>query len=120
MKPDCSIKGKELYKVKSVSRDKGWWYDHRISLIDPKTFADYQTKYYKGGKHVKTIARSWVNSKLEDPRAVYWGYWYGKTEATGHETMAFIPKALTKVDHKYKKKDLWSTRTLKRMPRKIK
>ncbi|HIF51487.1 MAG TPA: outer membrane lipoprotein-sorting protein, partial [Thiotrichaceae bacterium] len=117
---DCSTDGKEVYKLKSTANTANWWYDHRISLIDAKTFADYRTEYFKGGKHIKTIDRSWVSANLDDPRASYWGYWYGKTNTTGHETMAFIPSTITKVNHKYKKKNLWSTTTLKKMPKKIK
>lgn len=117
---DCSTDGKEVYKLKSTANTANWWYDHRISLIDAKTFADYRTEYFKGGKHIKTIDRSWASANLDDPRASYWGYWYGKTNTTGHETMAFIPSTITKVNHKYKKKNLWSTTTLKKMPKKIK
>ena len=117
---DCSTDGKEVYKLKSTANTANWWYDHRVSLIDAKTFADYRTEYFKGGKHIKTIDRSWASANLDDPRASYWGYWYGKTNTTGHETMAFIPSTITKVNHKYKAKNLWSTRTLKKMPKKIK
>ena len=117
---DCSVDGKEVYKLKSTANTANWWYDHRVSLIDAKTFADYRTEYFKGGKHIKTIDRSWASANLDDPRASYWGYWYGKTNTTGHETMAFIPSTITKVNHKYKKKNLWSTTTLKKMPKKIK
>jgi hypothetical protein len=117
---DCSVDGKEVYKLKSTAGDANWWYDNRVSYIDTKSFADYRTEYFKGGKHVKTIDRSWVSAGLDDARASYWGYWYGTTLATGHETMAFIPSSVTKVNHKYKKKNLWSTRTLKKMPKKIK
>lgn len=116
---DCSVDGKAVYKLKSTSTDANWWYDYRISLIDIKTFADYRTEYFKDGKHIKTIDRSWVSANLNDPRASYWGYWYGITLTTGHETMAFIPSNVTKVNHTYKR-NLWSTRTLKKMPRKIK
>jgi len=117
---DCSTDGKEVYKLKSTAGDANWWYDNRVSYIDAKTFADYRTEYFKGGNKVKIIDRSWVSAGLDDPRASYWGYWYGTTLATGHETMAFIPSSVTKVNHKYKKKNLWSTRTLKKMPKKIK
>ncbi|MBT4315796.1 MAG: outer membrane lipoprotein-sorting protein [Candidatus Thioglobus sp.] len=117
---DCSTDGKEVYKLKSTANTANWWYDHRISLIDAKTFADYRTEYFKGGKHIKTIDRSWISANLDDPRASYWGYWYGKTNTTGHETMAFIPSTITKVNHKYKKKNLWSTSTLRKIPKKIK
>ena len=117
---DCSTDGKEVYKLKSTANTANWWYDHRVSLIDAKTFADYRTEYFKGGKHIKTIDRSWISANLDDPRASYWGYWYGKTNTTGHETMAFIPSTITKVNHKYKKKNLWSTSTLRKIPKKIK
>ncbi len=117
---DCSVNDKEVYKLKSTAKNINWWYDNRISYIDTKTFADYRTEYFKDSKHIKTIDRSWVSTGLSDPRAVFWGYWYGKTLATGHETLAFIPYGVTKVNHKYKAKNLWSTRTLKRMPKKIK
>ncbi len=117
---DCSADGKAVYKLKSTAKDANWWYDHRVSYIDTKTFADYRTEYFKGGKHIKTIDRSWVSAGLDDPRASYWGYWYGTTFATGHETMAFIPSNVTLVNHKFKKKNLWSTKTLRKMPKKIK
>ncbi len=117
---DCSVDGKAVYKLKSTANNANWWYDNRISYIDTKTFADYRTEYFKGGNKVKVIDRSWVSANLDDPRASYWGYWYGTTLATGHETMAFIPSTITKVNYKYKKKNLWSTRTLKKMPKKIK
>jgi hypothetical protein len=117
---DCSVDGKEVYKLKSTANDANWWYDNRVSYIDAKTFADYRTEYFKGGNKVKVIDRSWVSANIDDPRGSYWGYWYGTTLATGHETMAFIPSNVTKVNHKYKKKNLWSTRTLKKMPKKIK
>ena len=120
IKADCSVDGKEVYKLKSTANDANWWYDNRVSYIDAKTFADYRTEYFKGGNHVKTIDRSWVSAGLSDPRSSYWGYWYGTTLTTGHETMAFIPSNVTKVNHKYKKKNLWSTSTLKKMPKKIK
>ena len=117
---DCSTDGKEVYKLKSTANDANWWYDNRVSYIDATTFADYRTEYFKGGNKVKVIDRSWTSANLDDPRASYWGYWYGTTLATGHETMAFIPSSVTKVNHKYKAKNLWSTRTLKKMPKKIK
>lgn len=117
---DCSVKGKKMYQLKSTAKDDNWWYDYRISYIDVKTFADYRTDYFKGGNKIKTIDRSWVSADLDDPRASYWGYWYGKTYATGHESLAFIPSKVTKVNHKYKKNNLWSTKTLRKMPKKIK
>ena len=116
---DCSVDGKEVYKLKSTAKDNNWWYDYRISYIDTKTFADYRTEYFKDGKQIKFIDRSWVDAGLEDPRSMYWGYWYGSTIDTGHETLAFIPRNVSVVNKSFKRKNLWSTQTLKRMPRKI-
>ncbi len=39
---DCSVDGKEVYKLKSTANDANWWYDNRVSYIDTKTFADYR------------------------------------------------------------------------------
>jgi hypothetical protein len=113
----CSPKGKEVYKVKSTTKFKNWWYDYRISYIDTRTFADYRTEYFKGGKKIKVIDRDWVPlGKSDDPRAVGWGYWYGTTLATGHETWAVIPPEVNKVNAKYKK-DWWSEKTLRKIKR---
>ncbi len=119
MQKDCSVIGKKVYNVKSTPKATNWWYDYRISLIDQETFVDYSTKYYKDGNHIKTIVRSWKSAGLADPRSNYWGYWYGMNIDTGHETMAFVPNGITKFNHKYRTRNLWSTRTLRKMPRKI-
>jgi len=71
-------------------------------------------------KKIKFIDRSWVDAGLEDPRSMYWGYWYGSTLNTGHETLAFIPRSVSVVNKKFAKKNLWSTQTLRRMPKSIK
>jgi radical SAM superfamily enzyme len=118
--PDCDVDGKEVYQLKSTSKNTSWWYDHRISYIDTTSFVDYRTEYFKDSVKIKVIDRSWVSADLADKRANYWGYWYGHTLTTGHETLAFIPNVVTKVNHKYKKKKLWTTKTLRRMPKKIK
>ncbi len=113
----CAPKGKEVYKVKSTTKFKNWWYDYRISYIDTKTFADYRTEYFKNGNKIKVIDRDWVSlGKSDDPRAVGWGYWYGTTLATGHETWAVIPPEVNQVDHKYKN-GWWSEKTLRKIKR---
>jgi len=116
----CYPDGKTVYMVESTPKDSAWWYDKRVSYIDTTTFVDYRTEYFKGGSKVKVIDRNWVSAGLADARANYWGYWYGTTLATGHETLAFIPASVTKVNHTYAKKDLWSTSTLRKMPKNIK
>lgn len=114
IKEDCSVIGKNVYQLKSTTKNANWWYDYRISLVDAESFVDYKTEYYKGSNKIKVIDRSWLSANLADKRANYWGYWYGKTLATGHETLAFIPKGITKVDAKYKK-TWWSERTLRKI-----
>ncbi len=113
----CDHKGKEVYKVKSTTKFKNWWYDTRISYIDAKTFADYRTDYFKGDEQIKTIDRHWVPLGVgDDPRAVGWGYWYGKTLATNNQTWAVIPEKVNVVDGEYKK-SWWSEKTLRKIKR---
>jgi hypothetical protein len=113
----CSHKGKEVYKVKSTTKFENWWYDYRVSYIDTKSFADYRSDYFKNGEKVKVIDRDWVPLGVsDDPRAVGWGYWYGKTLATNHETWAVIPSEVNTVDAEYKD-NWWSEGTLRRIKR---
>ena len=113
----CVSKGKSVYKVESTPKKENWWYDNRVSYVDTATFADYRTDYFKDGQKIKTIDRAWNSFKLDDPRAMYWGYWYGKTHTTGHETWAVIPeKVVTKNDKKLKK-SLWTEKTLRKIKR---
>jgi len=112
----CQHKGKEVYKLKSTTKFQNWWYDYRISYVDAKTFADYRTEYFKDGNKIKVIDRNWVDSPLDDPRAQFWGYWYGKTLATGHETWAVIPEGVSVANGDFKDK-LWSEQTLRKIKR---
>ncbi len=115
----CAADGKEVYKVKSTTKFDNWWYDHRISYIDKETFADYRTDFYKGDKHIKVIDRDWQPAKgaSGDPRQVVWGYWYGKTFETGHETWAVIPPEVVAYNDTKKKASLWTERTLRKIKR---
>ena len=114
----CQHDGKEVYKVKSSTKFDSWWYDYRISYVDAKSFADYRTDYYKDGKHIKVIDRNWiVPPNATSPRQVVWGYWYGKTFATDHQTWAVIPKVVTVTDDAKKKQSLWTEKTLRKIRR---
>ncbi len=114
--PSCFAKGKEVYKLKSTTKRQNWWYDYRVSYVDTQTFADYRTEYFKGGKQVKVIDRDWRPLESDDPRAQSWGYWYGKTFATGHETWAVIPPEVVEVNHNWPRR-MWSERTLRKIKR---
>jgi len=113
----CSPKGKEVYKLKSTTKFENWWYDYRITYVDAKSFADYRSEYFKNGEQVKVIDRDWVPlGTSDDPRAVGWGYWYGKTLATGNQTWAVIPAGVSQVDQTYDA-NWWSESTLRKIKR---
>ncbi|MCU7828972.1 MAG: outer membrane lipoprotein-sorting protein [Candidatus Thiodiazotropha sp. (ex Myrtea sp. 'scaly one' KF741663)] len=112
----CDHKGKEVYKLKSTTKKENWWYDHRVSYVDTKTFADYRTEYFKGGEKVKVIDRNWVSLEQDDPRALSWGYWYGKTFSSGHETWAVIPQDVVQINQDWDS-DFWSEKTLRKIKR---
>lgn len=110
----CDHKGKQVYKLKSTTKFENWWYDHRISYVDTKTFADYRTEYFKDGKQVKVIDRDWGQFDTDDPRALYWEYWYGKTLASGHETWAVIPTEINTYNQDWEA-DYWTEKTLRKI-----
>ncbi len=115
----CEPKGKEVYELKSTTKFENWWYDHRISYVDTKSFADYRTDYFKNGEKVKVIDRAWTGLKGYDggdTRALSWSYWYGKTFATEHETWAVIPDAVVKFNSDLKS-SLWTEKTLRKIKR---
>jgi hypothetical protein len=118
LKASCTHDGAEVYKVKSTTKFENWWYDYRISYIDTKSFADYRTDYFKNGEHIKVIDRDWIPTKdSTDPRQVVWGYWYGKTLATNHETFTNIPPEVTTFNDSTMKPSLWSEKTLRKIRR---
>ncbi|MDQ7083648.1 MAG: outer membrane lipoprotein-sorting protein [Sulfurovum sp.] len=121
-----AFSGREVYKVKSTTKFSGWWYDYRITYVDTKTFADYHTEYYKGGKKIKILDKNWPKAEgSSDPRALRWYTWYGKDLRNGHESLAYIPKKVTKRDQtsfkvgkkKYSTSSLWQESTLKKIKR---
>lgn len=120
IKPNCTTEGRTVYKVKSTQKIPRWWYDYRISYVDPVSFVDHRVEYFKNGKMVKFIDKHWVSAGLEDPRSSYWGYWYGKNLITGHESFAHIPSSVSQVNYSYKNKKLWSSRTLRKIPKVVK
>jgi len=115
-KAACEHKGKEVYKMKSSTKFENWWYDHRISYVDTKTFADYRSEYFKDGEKIKVIDRDWKSLNLSDPRAQSWGYWYGKDFTTNHETWAVIPQEVVQINADMDEK-FWSESTLRKIKR---
>ncbi len=112
----CISRGRVVYKVKSTSKFADWWYDYRISYVDISNFADYRTEHYKDGKKIRIIDRDWQSLNMKDPRALAWGYWYGKNFETGHETWAVIPQEVVRANYDFNK-SLWTEKTLRRIKR---
>jgi len=113
----CEHRGKPVYKIKSSSKFKKWWYDYRISYVDRNTFADYRIDYFKDGKQVKRIDKDWTSMSdkimdfAQDARAVYWRYWYGRNYQTGHETMVHTWPEVVRWNQDLKE-ELWSEKTI--------
>ncbi|MDM8547171.1 outer membrane lipoprotein-sorting protein [Candidatus Venteria ishoeyi] len=116
----CAPENKQVYKLKSTTKFNDWWYDYRISYVDTQSFADYRTDFFKDGAHIKTIDRDWYTLpgyQGNDPRALTWGYWYGKNLQTGHESWAVIPSTIVEFDSSRFKSSLWSEKTLRKIKR---
>ena len=53
---------------------------------------------------------------LDDPRNLYWIYWYGYKPGSGQEALAFIKKSAIKWNQQIEPK-LWSEKTLRKISR---
>lgn len=113
---DCSVRGRPVYRLRSVPHRKDLGYDARETWVDVETFADYRSVYYRDGRALKVIDKSWRPMGLDDPRAQYWHYWYARTETDGQEGMAFARPETVRWNQDLDP-DLWSERTLRRIRR---
>ncbi len=114
--PRCDLKGRRMLRLKSTTRFANWWYDYRIVWVDPVSFADYRSEYFKNGKMIKVIDKDWRGMGLEDPRAQYWTFWSGRHLADGREGMAFTPEGHVYWNEKVKPR-LWTEATLRKIKR---
>lgn len=113
---DCAAKGRQVYRVAATPVGRELGYDRRIVWIDSQTFADYRSDYYRGGRLVKTIDKSWRSMGLDDPRAQYWLYWYARTDVSGQESMAYAPRDVVQWNTDLDP-NLWTESTLRRIKR---
>ena len=90
-KSSCAHKGKPIYKLKSTTKFKNWWYDYHISEIDKETFAIYRTVYFKNGEKVKTITVDWQSLGQADPRIIFPHFIYAVSHEDGSDTMIHVP-----------------------------
>jgi hypothetical protein len=115
----CLPRGKEVYKLKSSQNRYEKWYDYRISYIDTHSFADYRTEYFKDDTLIKIIDRDWrplPGYSGDDPRALSWGYWYGKNLQNNHESWAVIPQEGVVFNSDFPD-SLWTEDTLRKIRR---
>lgn len=111
--PQCGHKGKPVYKVRSTTKFKKWWYDYHISDIDKKTFALYRTVYYKDGEKIKTVDIDWQSLEQEDPRISYPRYIYAVTHTNGIDSMVYVPRSTVKLNQDLPD-SFWSEKTLRK------
>jgi len=114
--PSCHPQGKAVYKLKSKTHFSGWWYDYREVWVDQKTFADYRSVYYKNGQPVKIIDKDWRSMELDDPRGLYWRYWYAHDYSSGIKGLAYVQSATVRWNRKVKN-SLWTEQSLRRIKR---
>ena len=106
--PQCEHQGKPVYRIKSSTKFKNWWYDYHISDIDKKSFSVYRTVYFKGDEKVKTVEVDWQPLDLPDqvqsdqsgpdPRIAYPRYIYAVTHTDGKESLVYVPRPTISVD----------------------
>ena len=113
---DCSVEGKAVFRLRSRPHRTDLDYDERITWVDVSTFADYRSEYYRRGKLVKLIDKSWRHMEIAGPDPPYWVYWYAQTPDTGQEGMAFVDPVAVSFDDDIEAQ-FWSERTLRRTKR---
>jgi len=114
--PRCDLKGTSMLRLQSHTRFAHWWYDHRIVWVDPETFADYRSEYFKDGKKIKVIDKDWRSMGLDAPRAQYWLFWSGRHLLDGRQGMAFVPEGHVYWNEEVNPKT-WTESTLRRIKR---
>lgn len=112
----CEPRGRSVYRLRSEPIAQDWWYDHRIRWVDAETFADYRSLYFDGDRLVKRVDKDWRSAGLEDPRAIYWHYWYALDPARGDEAVAVAPPGAVAWNLPLPPQ-LWSEASLRRLKR---
>jgi len=112
----CAPKGKEVYRLKSTTKFKDWWYDYRLTDIDINTFSPYRSIYYKDDKSVKIIEADWKSLDKSDPRLTVPTYVYSKSIKNGQESMLIIPFSTIELNTDLPER-FWSEKTLRKIKR---
>ncbi|MET0067224.1 MAG: outer membrane lipoprotein-sorting protein [Candidatus Thiodiazotropha sp.] len=109
--PQCAHIGKPIYRLKSSTRFKNWWYDYHISEIDQRTYALYRTVYYKNGMKVKSVSIDWQSLDQPDPRIAYPRYIYALSHEDGKDSMVYVPRGTISLNVDLGD-EFWSEQTL--------
>lgn len=112
----CHPRGRPVWRIRSHTRFHDWWYDYRETWVDKETFADYRAIYYKDGRPIKVIDKDWRSMGLDDPRALYGRYLYGKDLLTGNESLTWATPDQVRWNQPVKA-EFWSLATLRRIRR---
>ena len=112
----CDVRGRLVYQLKSSTKFRNWWYDYRLVWVDSKTFADYRSVYFKGGKRVKIIDKDWRSMGTSDPRGLFWRYWYAEDYTTDKKGIAFVSIDAVRWNQKVKR-SLWTEQSLRKIKR---
>ena len=114
--PQCDHRGKPVYRLKSRTKSKEWWYDYHISEIDKHSFAPYRTVYFKDEKKIKTITVDWQSFEQADPRITYPRFIYGVLHENGRDSMVYVPRSTLHLNADGPDR-VWSALTLKKRGR---
>ncbi len=112
----CGHKGKAVYRLKSTTKFKNWWYDYHISDIDKQSLSLYRTVYFKDGKKIKTVDVDWQSLNQPDPRITYPNYIYAVLHDNGRDSMVYVPRSTIQLSVDLPD-SFWSEDTLKRRTR---
>ena len=113
---NCDVRDQEVFRLKSTTHFKDWWYDYRLVSVDKDSFADYRSDYYKDGKLVKRIDKDWQAVDESAPRAVMWQYWYVHDYLNGQDAVVYVNLEHVQWNQKVKSSD-WTERALRKIKR---
>ncbi|MEN8180298.1 MAG: outer membrane lipoprotein-sorting protein [Pseudomonadota bacterium] len=112
----CGHKGKPIYRLKSTTKFKNWWYDYHISDIDKESFSLYRSVYFKAGEKIKTVDVDWQSLDQPDPRISYPRYIYALMHDSGKDSMVYVPRSTIQLNVDLPD-SFWSEETMKRRTR---
>ena len=116
VEPDCSVKGRSVYLLKSTHKKQNWWYDYRLRWVDKESFTEYQVHYFRDDKKIKIMTKSWYAAETGDPRARIWRWWYARSEESGQQGIAIIPAESVQINTGRNER-FWSESTLRKIHR---